>query len=193
MTQIFGDFIEKPLTKEKLALEFLPDSISVQEFWRNNDYAANFIADFLTTFIVKNGNEASDLQSQAEIKSATSYIANELLENAVKYSHQVSEIPIKIKLYFEKNKILFFITNSLSHLRCANLQGIIYQLSNSNHEELYFNQLEKSVDDEYSFKSGLGFLSMINDYSAKLAWKFETIPNKQAIMIVTTMVELKMP
>lgn len=191
MIEIFGDFVEKPLTKEKLSLEFLPDSISVQEFWRNNDYAANFIADFLTTFITKNGSEAS-VQRYAEIKSAVSYIANELLENAVKYSHQASQIPIKIKLYFNKGKTQFFITNSLSHLRSANLQGIIYQLSNSNHEELYFNQLEKSVDDEYSFKSGLGFLSMINDYSAKLAWKFEAVPNKPAIMIVTTMVEFTM-
>jgi hypothetical protein len=189
MTQIFGDFIEKPSTKEKLTLEFLPDSISVQEFWRNNDYAANFIADFLTTFITKNGSEASDLQRHAEIKSTTSYIANELLENAVKYSHQASQIPIKIKLYSNKGKALFFISHSLSHLRSANLQGIIYQLSNANHEELYINQLEKSVDDEYSFKSGLGFLSMINDYSAKLAWKFEPVAEKPAVMVVTTMVE----
>ncbi|BAZ17932.1 hypothetical protein NIES4071_98130 [Calothrix sp. NIES-4071] len=191
MTQIFGNFIEKPLTKEKLILEFLSDSISVQDFWRNNDYAANFIADFLTAFISKNG-ATSDSQRQAEAKSAASYIANELLENAVKYSHQASQIPIQIKLYLDKGKILFFIKNSLSHLRSANLQGVIYQLSNSNHEELYFNQLEKSIDDEYSFKSGLGFLSMINDYSAKVAWKFETVADKPAIMIVTTMVEFQM-
>lgn len=192
MTQIFGDFIEKPQTKKKLMLEFLLDSISVQEFWRNNDYVANFIADFLTTLITKNGSEVSDLKRHAEIKSATSYIANELLENAVKYSHQASQIPIKIKLYSNKGKTQFFITNSLSHLRSANLQGIIYQLSNNNHEELYLNQLEKNVDDEYTFKSGLGFLSMINDYSAKLAWKFEPVPEKPAIMIVTTMVEFTM-
>jgi hypothetical protein len=189
MTQIFGDFIEKPLTKEKLVLEFLPDSMSIQDFWRNNDYAANFIADFLATFIIKNGSVQSNVQRCAEIKSTTSYIANELLENAVKYSHQASQIPIKIKLYFNKGKTQFFISNSLSHLRSANLQGVIYQLDNANHEELYMNQLEKSADDEHSFKSGLGFLSMINDYSAKLAWKFEEIPDKPAIMIVTTMVE----
>ncbi|NJM22645.1 MAG: hypothetical protein HC907_30025 [Richelia sp. SM1_7_0] len=53
MTQIFGEFIEKHPTKEKLTLEFLPDSISVEEFWRNNDLSANFIADFLTTFVTK--------------------------------------------------------------------------------------------------------------------------------------------
>lgn len=190
MTQIFGDFIEKPQTKEKLSIEFLPDSISVKDFWRNNDISANFIADFLTTFVAKNGKEGDNMNRQAEVKSATSYIANELLENAVKYCHQTAQLPISVKLYLERNKIRFFVTNTLSHLRAANLQGVIYQLANSNPEEFYINQLEKQSDDEYSFKSGLGFLSMINDYSAKLAWKFEAIQDKAQVMSVTTMVEL---
>jgi hypothetical protein len=190
MSQIFGEFIEKPLSKERLTLEFLPDSISVKDFWRNNDLSANFIADFLTTFVAKNDSDGMNLQRQAEIKSATSYIANELLENAVKYSHQASQLPITIKLYLERKKIIFLITNSLSHLRAANLQGVIYQLSHSNPADFYINQLEKNVDDEYSLKSGLGFLSMINDYSAKLGWKFDTIQEKPQVMAVTTMVEL---
>ncbi len=190
MSQIFGEFIEKPLSKERLTLEFLPDSISVKDFWRNNDLSANFIADFLTTFVAKNDSNGINLQRQAEIKSATSYIANELLENAVKYCHQASQLPITIKLYLERNKIRFLITNSLSHLRAANLQGVIYQLSNANSADFYINQLEKNADDEYSLKSGLGFLSMINDYSAKLGWKFDTIQEKPQVMTVTTMVEL---
>lgn len=190
MSQIFGEFIEKPSSKERLTLEFLPDSISVKEFWRNNDLSANFIADFLTTFVAKNDSDKVNLQRQAEIKSATSYIANELLENAVKYCHTASQLPITIKLYLERNKIRFLITNSLSHLRAANLQGVIYQLSNSNPADFYINQLEKNADDEYSLKSGLGFLSMINDYSAKLGWKFDTIQEKPQVMTVTTMVEL---
>ncbi len=190
MSQIFGEFIEKPSSKERLTLEFLPDSISVKDFWRNNDLSANFIADFLTTFVAKNDSTKVNLQRQAEIKSATSYIANELLENAVKYCHIASQLPITIKLYLEQNKIRFLITNSLSHLRAANLQGVIYQLSNSNPADFYINQLEKNADDEYSLKSGLGFLSMINDYSAKLSWKFDTIQEKPQVMTVTTMVEL---
>jgi hypothetical protein len=190
MSQIFGEFIEKPLSKEKLTLEFLPDLISVKDFWRNNDLSANFIADFLTTFVAKNDSNGINLQRQAEIKSATSYIANELLENAVKYCHQSSQLPITIKLYLEKNKIRFFIINSLSHLRAANLQGVIYQLSNSNQTDFYINQLEKNANDEYSLKSGLGFLSMITDYSAKLGWKFDNVQEKPQVMTVTTMVEL---
>ncbi len=190
MTQIFGEFIEKHPTREKLTLEFLPDSISVEEFWRNNDLSANFIADFLTTFVTKNDQEESNLQRQAEIKSSMSYIANELLENSVKYCHQASQLPITIKLYIDRKKIRFFVTNCISHLRAANLQGVIYQISHANPEELYISHLEKNSVDEYSFKSGIGFLSMINDYSANLAWKFEAIEDKPQVMSITTMVEL---
>jgi hypothetical protein len=190
MTQVFGYFIEKTPSKGALTLEFSPESIPVNEYWRNNDLSANFIADFLTTFIIRNDKEAIDNQRQLEIKSAASYIANELLENAVKYCQQSAKLPITVKLYLDKNKIRFFITNSLSLLRAANLQAVIYQLNHSDPNELYIAQLEKNAVDEYSSKSGLGFLSMINDYSAKLGWKFETIEDKPQVMSVTTMVEL---
>jgi hypothetical protein len=190
MTQIFGYFIEKTPSQGALMLEFSPESIPVNEYWRNNDLSANFIADFLTTFIIRNDKEAIDNQRQLEIKGAASYIANELLENAVKYCQQSAKLPITVKLYLDKNKIRFFITNSLSLLRAANLQSVIYQLSHSDPNELYIAQLEKNAVDEYSSKSGLGFLSMINDYSAKLGWKFETIEDKPQVMNVTTMVEL---
>jgi hypothetical protein len=190
MNKIFGHFIEEPPTKEKLCLEFSPELLPVNDFWRNNDLSANFIADFLTTFIIKKDDDPINIQRQLEVKSAASYIANELLENAVKYCHQASQFPITIKLYLDKNKISFFITNSLSHLRAANLQGTIYQLTNSNLDDFYIRQLEKNGEDEYSTKSGLGFLSMINDYSAKLGWKFQTIEERPQVMCVTTMVEL---
>ena len=190
MNKIFGHFVEEPLTKEKLCLEFSPELLPVNDFWRNNNLSANFIADFLTTFIIKKDDDPINIQRQLEVKSAASYIANELLENAVQYCHQASQLPITIKLYFDKNKIRFFITNSLSHLRAANLQGTIYHLTNSNLDDFYISQLEKNGEDEYTTKSGVGFLSMINDYSAKLGWKFQTIEERPQVMCVTTMVEL---
>nr|WP_245912130.1 hypothetical protein [Calothrix elsteri] len=60
----------------------------------------------------------------------------------------------------------------------------------SDANELYFSQLEKNAEDENSTASGLGLLSMINDYSAMLGWKFETIQEKPEIITVTTMVQL---
>ncbi|MGC8711268.1 MAG: hypothetical protein ACP5RH_02650 [Leptodesmis sp.] len=38
--------------------------------------------------------------------------------------------------------------------------------------------------------SGLGLLTMMTDYLAKLGWKFETINTDPQIILVTTMVQL---
>ncbi|MDP8966289.1 MAG: ATP-binding protein, partial [Cyanobacteriota bacterium] len=45
--------------------------------------------------------------------------------------------------------------------------------------------------DESESISGLGLLTMINDYQAQLGWKFETIQKDPEAIAVTTMVQLK--
>jgi len=81
-----------------------------------------------------------------------------------------------------------FATNSVGIKELDKLQEFIKKLLSSNPEELYIHQIEKSAEDENSQASGLGFLTMINDYSAKLGWKFEKIQEEPRVIIVTTMV-----
>jgi hypothetical protein len=46
------------------------------------------------------------------------------------------------------------------------------------------------VEDESESESGLGLLTMMNDYLAKLGWKFETVQQDPEVIAVTTMVRL---
>ncbi|WP_245912129.1 slr1658 superfamily regulator [Brunnivagina elsteri] len=85
MNQIFGYYVDKPLNQDQLTLSFSPSSIPIKDRWRNNGLSADFMADYLTSFIPTDENQPSTAQRQSEIKSATSYIANELLENSMKY------------------------------------------------------------------------------------------------------------
>jgi hypothetical protein len=190
MNQIFGNFTEKTVSKDDLTIKFSPSSIPLNERWQSNGLSADFIAGYVTTFLFRRTHDATSMHKRVEVKSATSYITNELLENAMKYCHFKSELPIILNLQLGKNSVRFFVTNSLSPLRAANFQALIYQISHSNPQELYLNQLEKCAEDGNGLISGLGFLTMINDYSANLAWKFETYPDKPQEIVVTTMVEL---
>ena len=100
MTQIFGEYRENlPNDHEFLLLGFSPRSIPIQQRWRNNGLSADFIADYLTTFFPINGEESSTQAKQAELKSGVSYIANELLENSMKFHNQTSSHPIKLETY----------------------------------------------------------------------------------------------
>jgi len=190
MTQIFGDFIEQPASQEYLIIGFSPSSVPLKQRWRNNGLSADFLADYLTTFFPGNQDDPSTIERQAEIKSAVSYIANELLENAMKFNDETSEYPIDIKLQLESEGVIFSVANSISPQAVDKFQAYIQHLLASEPSELYIERLEKNAADDNCTNSGLGLLTMLTDYSAKLGWKFQTVHKDPEVIAVTTMVQL---
>lgn len=191
MIQTFGDFIELPASQEYLIIGFSPSSIPLKQRWRNNGLSADFMADYLATFFPGNEDDSSTIERQAEIKSAVSYIANELLENAMKFNNETSEYPINIKLQLESDGVLFSVANSISPQGVEKFQAYIQQLLASEPSELYIQQLEKNAVEESCTDSGLGLLTMLTDYSAKIGWKFQTVHKDPEVIAVTTMVQLR--
>lgn len=191
MIQTFGDFIELPASQEYLIIGFSPSSIPLKQRWRNNGLSADFMADYLATFFPGNEDDPSTIDRQAEIKSAVSYIANELLENAMKFNNETSEYPIDIKLQLESDGVIFSVVNSISPQAVDKFQAYIQQLLASEPSELYIQQLEKNAVEESCTDSGLGLLTMLTDYTAKIGWKFQTVHQDPEVIAVTTMVQLR--
>lgn len=191
MIQTFGDFIELPASQEYLIIGFSPSSIPLKQRWRNNGLSADFMADYLATFFPGNEDDTSTIDRQAEIKSAVSYIANELLENAMKFNNETSEYPIDIKLQLESDGVIFSVVNSISPQAVDKFQAYIQQLLASEPSELYIQQLEKNAVEESCTDSGLGLLTMLTDYTAKIGWKFQTVHQDPEVIAVTTMVQLR--
>lgn len=187
MTQIFGDFIAAiPTSEEYLIIGFSPSSMPLKQRWRNNGLSADFIADYFTTFFP--GEQAPDkaISIKAEVKSAVSFIANELLENAMKFSDEMSQYPVTIQLNLKSNKMVFWVTNSINSPQVEKLQAFIQDLTLGDPNDLFIRRLEEPTEGE----SGLGLLTMVNDYQAKLGWKFETVQTDPLTIAVTTMVQL---
>ena len=67
--------------------------------------------------------DPGSLSRQQEIRSAVAYIANELLENAMKYSDEGHADPTTIKLVLAPDAILFSETNSTNAGRGAAFRG----------------------------------------------------------------------
>ncbi|AFZ00103.1 slr1658 superfamily regulator [Calothrix sp. PCC 6303] len=188
--KIFGYFVDKPLSQDQLTLKFSPSSIPIKERWRNNGLSADFMADYLGTFVPKDDDNPESIQRQNELKGAASYIANELLENSMKYCNYRVKYPVTIQLQLDADQIRFFVSNSISSESIQTFVDFIEELTSSDPNEMYFKQMEKSANDETGNSSGLGLLSMVNDYSAMLGWKFQLIQEKPEIVAVTTMVQL---
>ncbi|MBD0308088.1 MAG: ATP-binding protein [Microcoleus sp. T1-bin1] len=191
MIQTFGDFIELPPSQEYLIIGFSPSSIPLKQRWRNNGLSADFMADYLATFFPGSEDDISTFDRQAEIKSAVSYIANELLENAMKFNNETSEYPIDIKLQLESDGVIFSVVNSISPQAVDKFQAYIQQLLACDPSELYIQQLEKNAADESCTDCGLGLLTMLTDYTAKIGWKFQTVHQDPEVIAVTTLVQLR--
>lgn len=190
MIRSFGDFVDKNnAAKDFLVIGFRPSSLPLQQRWRNNGLSADFLADYVTTFFPAD-DEASRYR-QAEIRDAVAYVANELLENAMKFSYHPTLVPVSISLYLHENALDFYVTNGAKPDALDEFYGFIETLLEGDAHELYIEQLEKNATEDLHDRSHLGFLTMITNYQAELAWKFEATNNDVDVIAVTTMVHLE--
>jgi len=189
MVRVFGEFIEREGSGcEYLKIGFSPTAIPIQQRWRNNGLSADFIADYLGSFFP--GEDRASTARQAEIKSAVSYIANELLENAMKFNYALLQRAISIEVYLEADAISLYATNSIDPKAVAPFQYIIERLLTEDPNALYLERLTHNAEEDTEGGSGLGFLTMINDYQARLAWKFIPLAPDMDLVLVTTMAHL---
>ncbi|MDX2243407.1 MAG: DUF6272 family protein [Leptolyngbyaceae cyanobacterium bins.302] len=191
MAQILGDFSEHlPVSQQYMTIVLSPSSAPLKERWYNNGLSADFMADYFATFFPRHEDTVSKINSKVEVKSAVSFIANELLENAMKFNDPVAEYPISITLQLHKDCLVFLATNSIKAEAVEQFQAFIQELIAGDPCELLIRQLEKNAEDDEQSGSGLGLLTMMSDYLAKVGWKFETVESDSEIFIVTTMVYL---
>jgi hypothetical protein len=192
MPQIFGDFVESfPPVQDSLELTFTSNSLPIKKRWRSNRLSANFMADYFSNFLPVDEDDLAQKRRIKESKGAVSYVANELLENAIKFNDRGTNFKIKFGIYFIAEAdmtAVLFATNSVSAEGLDKFQKFIQELLCSDPEKLYVQQIEKTAQEKNSGESGLGFLTMINDYSAKLGWKFEIVQKEPKMIAVTTMV-----
>lgn len=191
MTKIFGDYIENITDcHEYLRLQFSPFPITLKQRWKNNGLSADFIADYLANFFPQFEQVMEQANIEAEFRHAVSYVANELLENAMKFSSRKTSYPVDIILQLHGDRIIFLVNNSSDTELVETFQAFIQKLLTEDTIDLYIQHLENAANDENSTISGLGILTMINDYGAKLGWKFEPIHSESLVISVTTMVQL---
>jgi hypothetical protein len=195
MVQIFGEFLHQfPPDHDSLELTFTPTSRPIKQRWRNNLLSAHFVADYFSTFLPLDADNPSLEKRIKQGKGGVSYVANELLENAMKFNNEKVKSKIRFGIHFIGNTqtvmATIFATNSITSEGTQKFQSFIQKVLTEDPNELYIHQVEQSAEDESNNSSGLGLLTMINDYQAKLGWKFECISEQPKIILVTTMAQV---
>lgn len=190
MAEVIGAFDladdqNREQAREGLELTFSPSSVPLKQRWRNNGLSADFLADYVTTFFPRDGDDPDSPRRQSEIRGAVNYVANELLENAMKYSEDHLAQPTTIRLVLRADALLFVAANATGAERGRAFRDFVRQLDAADPAEMYVRQLERAAE---TGGSGLGLVTMVNDYGAKLGWRFEELADGG--MRVTTQVRL---
>lgn len=180
---------ERSSACEYLTLAFSSISAPLRSRWRNNGLSADFLGDYVTTFLpavpaVEN--------RQNEIRHAVTYIANELLENAMKYHQPDVEIPIRIHLELASDHVKVSVSNGVGVVQARRYKAFVQRLQDGNASDLLLQQQEENAECGESNISCVGLLTMISDYDAQLDWRFDVHPVQTESMTVTTSVVLSL-
>lgn len=187
--EIFGHFHERATQQcEHLTLAFSPLRVPLHSRWRNNGLSADFLGDYVITFLPRGGSSApTDNVKQAAIRHAVTYIANELLENAMKYHQHRGNDPITLYLELARDYIAVSANNGVDREQAGRYRHFVGQLLQEDANEMLIRQLEaNALQEDSATSSCLGLLTMITDYGAQLGWQFETAPEPSDSISVTT-------
>lgn len=172
MNAEFGFYNDPPeCHTDSLTLGFWATPLSQSEHWPNIGRTADFIADYFGTYL-----------SSDDKKADICYVANEMLENSVKYHELDRASQVDFYLYMFPDEVHLYITNTITKQEAKSFQEYIQRLLNEDAQELFIQQVESNAASD-SIQSELGLLTLILDYDARLGWKFE--PGRDALRVTT--------
>lgn len=187
--KILGQVIAPNLSSDEyLTIQFSPDTSSRQRRWRNYGLSADFLGNYFANFFLGAELEQSGFQRPDLVKAGVSYIANELLENAMKFNDPTAQKPISISLFLYEEQIMFDVMNHSNLGLAKTYEAFIQSLLQGNIDDLYMAQLEQTALGVGG--SGMGLLTMIKDYSAQLGWTLTAIPENPDLIQIHVMATL---
>jgi hypothetical protein len=131
--------------------------------WHHCAATADFLGDFFAL------RRATSQQAYTETRHGIGYLVNELLENAVKFRER-GDIIIESALDGDRFEVK--IVNSISPETARRFQALLAELTASDPGELLIARIEANAADADASGSGLGLLTLMNDYGARLGWIF---------------------
>lgn len=189
--QLFGETPHHiPASQEYLTLNFSPASGPRQQRWSNYGLSADFLGDYFAAFFPGDALPDSKINRRDSVKATVSFIANELLENAVKYNASDVNHPITISLHLYDTRIIFNAVNHATQAVVERYRTFIHQVTDAqvDLDDVYAQQLEKTAMGHGD--SCMGLLTMMCDYSARFGWQFEPLASAPEIVRVSVLVHL---
>lgn len=171
MNIVIGDYEGELEFETQLELTFHPEEFPVH--WRR----AALTADFAASWFGDAGDGVAD---------AISYALNELVENAIKFG-TAGRVEVVVGLM--GHELVMRVSNHLPQVDVPKLRALLEEMVSEDPWELIVRRVEANAEDPESSRSGLGFLTLLTDYDARLGWRIAKSSETHACL--HTLVRLK--
>ncbi|WP_195179166.1 ATP-binding protein [Mesorhizobium sp. INR15] len=144
--------------------------------WRHCATTADFIADL---FALRFQSSRNDYR---EARHSIGYLVNELIENAVKF-RAPGEIVIEASMDSGCFKIK--VSNDVDGETASGFQNLLATITVGDPSDLLIERIEANAANPDVGGSGLGLLTLMSDYGARLAWIFSPADQSDRICVET--------
>lgn len=104
-----------------------------------------------------------------EVRHNIGYVVNELIENALKF-REPGEIVVEAAM--EQGNFKVKVTNVIAEASAADFQRLLAEITMGDPADHLIRRIEANAEDADATGSGLGLLTLMSDYGARLAWIF---------------------
>lgn len=170
--EILGEYWEKVVEKPASDVTLHIDSTGMLQHWRRVSLSSDFFAKYYS-FYFPYREKAKGRISRDAAENSLSFVLNELIENTAKYSNSQDKT-VKVQVQLMEKVLLLQVSNFITEELADAFMASVREILASNPEELYIRRLETNIEKSKG-DSGLGFLTLINDYGISLGFKFEKI------------------
>jgi hypothetical protein len=117
-----------------------------------------------------------------EARHSIGYLANELLENALKFG-TAGDILVESSL--DGNRFEMKVTNLINAETASRFQATLATILARDPGELLIERIEQNAADPSAGGSGLGLLTLMSDYGARLGWTFHDADGDVPVQLET--------
>ena len=169
-TQISKNTEKTIESKIKLSFKFPIEHI---QDWNKCSLIANFFAEY---------QAESYPDKKAEVISILSTIINELLENAIKFSHNTAHL-LKITLKKSSNSIIIETENITDNKHKNKLQKTLQDIKSTDPEKILLEKITQNHKKSQN-SSEIGLLNIMTHFNGKLSMTTKQISNSNYSAIV---------
>jgi hypothetical protein len=144
--------------------------------WHHCATTSDFIGDLFALRV------RSSVADNKDVRHSVGYLVNELIENAVKF-RAPGEIQIEASMDSESFRVK--ISNVLDGAAAARFQTLLAEITRGDPGDLLIQRIEANAAEADSSGSGLGLLTLMSDYGARLAWIFSPAERFDRVQLET--------